>query len=150
MRMSIVGGPAMMGFRGDGSCPMLESGRCSIYADRPRTCRDYDCRIYAATGLLPEGPRQSIRERVQEWCFEFASSEERIQYDALQRAARFISGHAALFPPSARVGSPAGVAVLAVKSWPLFVHERRDGSAGPSPVEQMARVLLAARVFDEP
>lgn len=149
LRISIVGGPAQMGYRSDGSCPLLESRRCTIYSDRPQTCRDYDCRIYAATGLLPNGERSVIRERVLEWRFEFASAEEQAQYDALQRAARFIREHAARFPPAARTGSPAGVAVLAVKSWPLFANEVGDGSTDPSPREQIMRVLQAARVFDE-
>src|ERR1044072_724626 len=34
-------------------CRMLVDGRCSIYEHRPRTCRTYDCRIFAAT--RPEG-----------------------------------------------------------------------------------------------
>jgi uncharacterized protein len=149
LRMSIAGGPALMGFRSDGSCPLLESGRCTIYTDRPQTCRDYDCRIYAATGLLPDGERPVIRERVLEWCFEFATAEEAAQRDALVRAARFIREHAALFPPAARAVSSAGAAVLAVKCWPLFVNEEGGGSANPSPGEQVTRVLQAARVFDD-
>jgi hypothetical protein len=38
--------------RPDGSCVHLdEAGRCSIYAARPKTCRQYDCRIHATCGL---------------------------------------------------------------------------------------------------
>ena len=62
-------GHLLMGFRDDGSCPFLVSRSCSIYADRPQTCRDYDCRIYAAAGLVPDGDRTAIERRVREWEF---------------------------------------------------------------------------------
>jgi Fe-S-cluster containining protein len=55
LRLPVHAGNATMGFHEDGSCPMLAAGRCTIYADRPQTCRDYDCRIYAAAGLVPDG-----------------------------------------------------------------------------------------------
>jgi uncharacterized protein len=148
LRLPVDGRLALMGFREDGTCPMLEAGRCSIYADRPRTCRDYDCRIYAATGLLPDGRRPVIAERVREWRFEFSSKEEDEQFAALRRAARFILDHADRFPPASKANSAAAAAVLAVKSWPLFAHEEGDGSAEPSPEQQVERVLAAARAFD--
>ncbi len=35
-----------------GRCPMLaEDGICTIYDHRPRTCRVYDCRVFAAAGV---------------------------------------------------------------------------------------------------
>ena len=43
-------GHVVLGHDERGHCPMLVDGRCSIYADRPRTCRTYDCRVFAATG----------------------------------------------------------------------------------------------------
>ncbi len=150
LRMPMDGRLARMDYRDDGSCPMLEAGGCTIYADRPQTCRDYDCRIYTATQLLPDGKRPLIRDRVFAWRFEFATPEERIQRDALQRAARFISQHAALFPPAVRAHSAAAVAVLAVKTWTLFAHEKGDGPEDPSPQEKVMRVLEAARSFDSP
>jgi hypothetical protein len=150
-----VEGLARMRYRDDGTCPMLEAKRCTIYADRPQTCRDYDCRIYAATGLLPDGERPVIRDRVLEWRFGFGSELESAQYTALRRAARFIRDHAALIPPGARPASTAAVAVLAVKVWPLFAstdtsNEKGDEPEDPSPHEQARRVLEAARAFDSP
>src|SRR5687767_16035711 len=44
-------GHKLLGFAEDGSCPMVKQRRCSIYEHRPRTCRDYDCRMLAAAGL---------------------------------------------------------------------------------------------------
>lgn len=148
LRLPVTGGLAMMGYREDGTCPMLETGRCTIYADRPQTCRDYDCRIYAATGLMPDGQRPVIQERVREWRFEYLREEEAEQREALVRAAAFIREHAALFPPAARAQSAAAAAVLAVKAWPLFVNKKGDGPKDLSPLELTGRVLEAARAFD--
>jgi Fe-S-cluster containining protein len=148
LRLTVNGGLAQMGYRDDGSCPMLEAGRCTIYANRPQTCRDYDCRIYAATGLVPDGHRPVIAERVREWRFEFASQQEASQHEALCRAARFIRTTAALLPPALKADSAAAVAVLAVKVWPLFHNAEGDGSEEPSPADQAGRVHKAARAFD--
>ena len=38
-------GHVVMGYDRHGHCPMLVDGSCSIYVDRPKTCRVYDCRI---------------------------------------------------------------------------------------------------------
>jgi hypothetical protein len=148
LKLPVDGGLALMGHREDGTCPMLEAGRCVIYADRPQTCRDYDCRIYAATGLMPDGQRPVIQDRVREWRFDVASAGERAQLAALQRAARFICDHAALFSPAGRTLSTAAIAVLAVKVWPLFANEEGDGSEETSPAEMARRVTEAARAFD--
>lgn len=155
LQLPVGPGTARMGYREDGSCPMLRASQCTIYADRPRTCRDYDCRIYAATNLLPDGDRPVIQERVREWRFDFTSLAERTNSEALQRAAHFIRSNAELFPPGLRAHSAAVAAVLAVKVWPLFVtgtaaKEKGDGPEDPSPLEQAGRVLQAARAFDSP
>jgi hypothetical protein len=155
LRIPMGGDLARMEYREDGTCPMLEGGRCTIYAQRPETCRDYDCRIYTATGLLPDGGRPVIRERVLEWRFDFPSREELAQHEALCRAARFILEHAALFPSAMRADSAAAAAVLALKTWPLFAggagtSEKGDGPEDPSPHGQVQRVLEAARAFDRP
>jgi Fe-S-cluster containining protein len=52
-----------------GHCPMLADGACSIYEHRPRTCRTYDCRVFAVTGVEPEG-QPAIAARVGQWQFE--------------------------------------------------------------------------------
>lgn len=135
------GALARMMYREDGTCPMLEAERCTIYADRPRTCRDYDCRIYAATGLVPDGARPVIQRRVREWQFGFDGEGEVAQAGAVRAAAQFIREHAALFPASARTHSATAIAVLAVKTWPLFI-------AGAMP-QDMAAASTVQRLLDE-
>lgn len=139
------GSLARMGYREDGSCPMLRAGKCTIYSDRPQTCRDYDCRIYAAAGLLPDGERPVISERVLAWKFRFDSERERIDAAAVQRAAQFIRAQREKFPQAMRAGSATAAAVLAVKVFHLFLAE----DAALEPVEQLLpRVIEAARAFD--
>lgn len=141
------GDTARMGFREDGTCPMLEAGQCTIYPYRPRTCRDYDCRIYAAAGLLPDGERPVIQERVREWEFTIADEQDRRQAQSVRTAAHFIRAQAALFPSPMRAHSATAVAVLAVKTCELF----SDGAMpAPDAVPGMvARVIAAARAFDQ-
>ncbi len=134
----------LMGFREDGSCPFMSGRACGIYEDRPQTCRDYDCRIYAAVGLAPDGNRPVIERRVGEWRFSFSSDEERADAAAVRRAAQFIRAHAALFPAGMRAGSAPAAAVLAVKTYALFVDEDAPAAAG----QLVRRVIDLARQFD--
>lgn len=60
-------GHVVMGYDGEGRCPMLGDDGCRIYEDRPRTCRTYDCRVFAATGIEPDQPL--VAERVRQWKF---------------------------------------------------------------------------------
>ncbi len=61
-------GHVVLGFDERGHCPMLVDDACSIYEHRPRACRTYDCRVFAATGVVPDQP--AVAERVQRWVFE--------------------------------------------------------------------------------
>jgi hypothetical protein len=44
---------------------MFADGRCSIYDERPRACRQYDCRVFAVSGVIPDQP--AVAERVRQW-----------------------------------------------------------------------------------
>lgn len=135
----------LMGFREDGSCPFMEDRTCAIYDRRPQCCRDYDCRVYAAAGLVPDGNRSAIEQRVRAWEFRYASDAERAEAGALRQAAQFIRGHQALFPAGMRAGAATAAAVLAVKTYDLFL----SGDAGAvTPEEMVRRVIQAARDFD--
>jgi Fe-S-cluster containining protein len=135
----------LMGYRDDGSCPFLLEHRCSIYTDRPQTCRDYDCRIYAAAGLVPDGSRPVIAARVRAWKFDYASDQDRREAQAVSQAARFIRENQALFPSGMRAGSATAAAVLAIKTYPMFLA----GDESRSPEDRVQRVIDAARIFDE-
>lgn len=146
LQWSANGGAARMLHRADGTCPMLDSGRCTIYADRPQTCRDYDCRIYAAAGLVPDGERPVIRERVLEWRFDLYDRRDQESAAAVQAAAAFIRAHAGQFPAGMRAHSATAAAVLAVKVYPLFIAGQ--AVAQPAVAGRIADIIAAARAFD--
>ena len=83
-------GHLVLGHDERGHCPMLVDGACSIYEHRPRTCRTYDCRVFAATGLDPvDGDRRkaSIGERVRRWQFTYAGDADLAQQRAITEKA---------------------------------------------------------------
>jgi Fe-S-cluster containining protein len=77
-------GHVLLGYDERGHCPMLVDGACSIYAHRPRACRTYDCRVFAAAGVEPGG---AIGERARRWRFRFPTREDRQRYEAVRAAA---------------------------------------------------------------
>ena len=114
-------GHLVMGYNEQGHCPMLVDNRCSIYQDRPRTCRDYDCRVFRATGVpVDAGAQPDIALRVREWVFDFESVESRREQATLQQAAAFLVGKKNLFPPGTLPTNPGELAALAVIIYQQF------------------------------
>lgn len=138
-------GQLMMIAREDGTCPMFRSGLCTIYDARPQTCRDYDCRVFAAAGIAAGGPERTvINRRVNEWRFSYANEDERRQHAAVRAAAAFIRDKAEVFP--ARVpNTPTGIAVLAIKTYPVFL---RPDLGAQSDAQIADAILATCRAFD--
>lgn len=85
-------GHVLMGYDELGRCPMLVDGSCSIYEHRPRTCRTYDCRVFAASGLESADPAKSeINDRARRWQFRFVDETDRAKLDAVRSAARLVA-----------------------------------------------------------
>ena len=106
-------GHFVLGYDERGHCPMLVDGRCSIYDHRPRTCRTYDCRIFAATGLdidADDPTKDPIAQRVQRWRFSFPSADDHRRHDALRTAVRTV-----------RATSVTQLAVSAVERYEEFL-----------------------------
>lgn len=107
-------GERLLGYDDQGRCPMLEdSGNgvavCSIYAHRPRACRGYDCRVFAAAGLDPaDDGKAGIARQVRRWRFDYADAAERGRHDAVVQAARRRS-------TSRRAASVTELALIAVR-----------------------------------
>ena len=76
-------GHVVLGYDEHGRCPMLVDDACSIYDHRPRTCRTYDCRVFAATGVDPGPTQPEIAERAASW--RFAVDDQR-RWDAVHAA----------------------------------------------------------------
>jgi Fe-S-cluster containining protein len=114
-------GHLLLGYTSKGECPMLINGNCSIYEDRPLTCRDYDCRVFAATGIQIDSLTQpEIADRVKAWVFEYESEESREEQRLLKEAAAFLQANSDLFPPGSISTYPVQLAVLTVKIYRLF------------------------------
>ena len=98
-------GTLVMGYDEHGRCPMFGNGACSIYEHRPRACRVYDCRVFAATGVYPdESEKASVADTARRWVFTYASPSDRRQRERIQTRARDLCGPVAR---SARTtGSP--------------------------------------------
>lgn len=88
-------GNHVMGYDKHGNCPMFIDGGCSIYVDRPQTCRTYDCRVFAATGIdVAADGHAEIAVRVQQWQFEMDAADEST-VAALRAAASYVTSNAA-------------------------------------------------------
>ncbi len=133
-------------YRPDGLCPMLEERRCTIYAHRPQTCRDYDCRFFAAAGIEAGGPERSvINTRVRQWRFTYPTTADRRAHEAVRSAAAFLQREAHRFPAGFAPTRPTGIAVLAVKTHSVFLV----GGAAEADAAALAQAMVdACRRFD--
>ena len=106
-------GHVLLGYDERGHCPMLVDSRCSIYDHRPRTCRAYDCRIFAAVGLdvdAEDEHKEEIARRSRRWRFGFPTDDDRRRHAAVRAAAR-----------SVRATSVTQLAVRAVEQYEEFL-----------------------------
>lgn len=83
-------GHRLMGYDENGHCPMLVDDRCSIYEHRPATCRAFDCRVFAATGVAPEGAQSAMGAVVAQWHFDVDGERATRQAAALLTAGAFV------------------------------------------------------------
>lgn len=77
-------------FTSIGECAMLVNGKCRIYKDRPKACRAFDCRVFAATGTKHTSTivNDAISEKC--WEFNFYSEDEYRQYQATKWLAKVL------------------------------------------------------------
>jgi hypothetical protein len=140
-------GHVLMGYGDKGQCPMLVDNQCSIYEDRPQTCRDYDCRVFAATGVLVDIETQpEIARRVKEWVFTFAGEEGRDDARRVKAAAAFLMGNRDLFPQGSLPSYPVQLAALAVRVYRVIsgMMEKKHPDREP-----IADSVIASAVMEE-
>jgi Fe-S-cluster containining protein len=140
-------GHLLMGYNDKGECPMLIGNECSIYEDRPQTCRDYDCRVFAATGISVDAQTQpEIARRVQQWAFTYESESSREEHRNLKETAAFLEKNRDLFPQGSLPGYPVQLAACAVEVNRLFFNLKAkmeiDGCAISD--TEIAQAILAA------
>ncbi len=121
-------GHLLLGYDERGHCPMLIEGRCSIYEHRPRTCRTYDCRIFAAAGVEVADDQAAVAQRVRRWEFTFVGRDDRARHDAVRAAAAHLCAHRAELGDAAPE-HPTRLAVEATRVHELFL-DGRDPAPG--------------------
>ena len=120
-------GHVVLGYDERGHCPMLVDGACSIYDHRPRACRTYDCRVFAATGVeLDEREKAEIMRRVRRWRFRVGAADAP-RAAAVRDAAAFLRDHGGELPSDLAPTNPTARAVAAVAINELFL----DGDHAP-------------------
>ena len=136
-------GHVLLGYDQHGRCPMLGEQGCTIYAHRPRTCRTYDCRVFAATGLRPDEPgKAAIAEQSERWRFAVDSPEAAATLEAARAAATWFRERAATLPEEIRPSTTTQLAVLAIAGHDLFLGA---DSTGPEPEAVVAELVRRRR-----
>jgi Fe-S-cluster containining protein len=136
-------GHVVLGYDERGHCPMLVDDACSIYEDRPKACRTYDCRVFAAAGLDAGTDKVEITRRARRWEFKYADEAAGIEHDAVRAAASFLDAHVDLLRDAGIPTNPTQLAVLAIELHDLFLgQDERTGATNV--VEPDAGVVRAA------
>ncbi len=141
-------GHQLMGYNERGQCPMLVNDRCSIYEHRPQTCRNYDCRVFAATRI--ELDPSAVGERVRRWKFVFGDDKARREHAAVCAAAQYLLEHRRSFPAGALPSHPAQLAALALRVYDVFCKLDEEGGNGERPPSHqiMQAVMDALQKFE--
>jgi len=122
-------GHLVLGFDANGHCPMLKDNKCTIYQDRPLTCRRYDCRVFTASGL-PAGDEKKalINQQVESWKFKFSGDDARELYSAIRKTTKFLVENKKKFPKDFIPSNTSQLAILAIKVYPIFEKENGPGN----------------------
>jgi Fe-S-cluster containining protein len=141
-------GNVIMGYDENGRCPVLVDEKCSIYADRPQTCRTYDCRVFPAAGIDGGGnEKELLNQRIRRWKFSYASPSDRADHAAVQASAAFLQRQADKFPSGFVPRNPAQLAVLAVIVYDVFVNHADDDRVRTE-IEIATAVIERKKTFD--
>jgi Fe-S-cluster containining protein len=137
-------GHVLLGYDEDGRCPMLGDAGCSIYEHRPRACRVYDCRVFAATGVeIDEPSKHAVAQRSRRWRFSFPSPDDKARHAAARAAAAYLEAHHAESPGGGPL-SATHRAVLAIELTDLFTGS--DPATGAQLVVEPEPEEVAAAV----
>jgi hypothetical protein len=113
----------VLGYDKQGRCPMLVGNKCSIYKDRPGTCRSFDCRIIAASGIMGND-NNLIAQQARRWKFDLPSKSDRNLLLAVQTAAAFLTKHPECIRDNLSPMDEIQVAALAIKVYDVFINKK--------------------------
>lgn len=122
-------GSRLLGFQPNGHCRMLVERECTIYSDRPETCRSYDCRVFAAANMDAGEGKREINQRVARWRFSYVDEADHAAQRAVAAAASYLRQHPVRFPGGHVPSRPSEVAVLAIKAYTVFLDPPGDDAS---------------------
>jgi len=139
-------GHKLIGFAEDGSCPLLHERTCSIYNQRAQTCRDYDCRVFAAAGIAAgDFQRAAINQRIRAWRFSYADDQDKQRHRAIKATASFIEKNRSAFPGGRAPVAPSDIAILAIKVHRVFLTPE---ARSRTPADTAEAIIRASRDFE--
>jgi hypothetical protein len=116
-------GYMVLGYDGRGRCPMLLGNTCSIYRNRPATCRIFDCRVIAASGLTGDGNEHNpILQQAQRWQFNCPTKRDLNLLSAVQAAAEFLRKHPECLQKNFIPTDAIQISVAAIKVYDVFLN----------------------------
>jgi Fe-S-cluster containining protein len=139
-------GNVLMGYDSSGKCPMFQNNKCAIYEFRPQTCREFDCRVFAATRIELNNEAQSlIADRVRQWAFEYPGDQDQSDLSTLSASVKFLRDRKNLFPTGVVPNNPTQLAVFAIKVFQVF---EVLGGAKLTNREKLPDVEIAKRILE--
>jgi len=141
-------GHVVMGYGENGHCLMLVGGACTIYDDRPQTCRDYDCRIFAATGIELADPAKSlVTEQIRRWAFDTSTDIALVKSEAVLMCSDFLRMQTHNLPPGSVPNNPTHLALLAIALHEVFIdHESGVEQCVVPDIDVVADALTAMMI----
>jgi Fe-S-cluster containining protein len=134
----------VLGYDKYGHCPMLKDGKCSIYEYRPLTCRNYDCRIFAAAGIIAgDDDKTLIFQRARNWKFSYPTQFDCDQHSAVQAVVRFFHEHAECFPAGVPSTS-SQLAIVAIKVYDIFLKYNSEFDKSERADIEVAKAIMEA------
>jgi len=135
----------LLGFDAHGQCPLLIDERCSIYAQRPQTCRTYDCRIFSAAGIAAgDEDKAGINRQLKRWSFAYPDPQDARQHAAVRNAAVFLQSHTDNFPAGFVPSNNTQLAVLALRVYAEFADYDTAEVDDPTRTSRLIAAVIAA------
>lgn len=144
-------GQQVMGYDEQGCCPMFVDGVCSIYAARPRACRAYDCRVFAATGVTPDADKPRIAQQASRWSFGPATPDDTAVEQAIAAARSHLQRTQDAIDPALRPASASQAAVITLLLAHAFLVPAPSGAVAFNDLDDAQsaaslQAILASRI----
>jgi uncharacterized protein len=117
-------GYMILGYDEHGRCPMFKRDECTIYRNRPATCRSFDCRIVAASGVkVAEKNYHLIAKQARRWEFIYSNDYDHMLHSAVQSAAAFLAKQRDSFPTKWIPRNSIQLAFLSIIVYGVFLEK---------------------------